>query len=44
MLVFILPQNESVSYTCTYTSPFGLPSNSGHHSAISRVPCAIQFS
>ena len=27
---------------CVYPLPFGLPSHSGHHRALSRVPCALQ--
>ena len=34
--------NQSYIYT-TCPLPFGLPSNSGHHRALSRVPCAVQY-
>ena len=27
---------------CVYPLPIGLPSHSGHHRALSRVPCALQ--
>ena len=41
VLVYTVKQNESAN-TYIYPFPFGLPSHSGHHSALSRVPCAIQ--
>ena len=41
VLVYTAKQNESAN-TYIYPLPFGLPSHSGHHSALSRVPCAIQ--
>ena len=40
MLVFTVQQNESAIYT-HLSPPFGLPSHSSHHSALSRVPSAI---
>ena len=33
--------NQLYMYVCPL--PSGLPSHSGHHSALSRVPCAIQY-
>ena len=29
-------------YTYRYPLPFGLPSHLGYHSALGRVPCAVQ--
>ena len=43
VLVSTVQQNRSATYIYIYTLPFGLPSHSGHHSALSRVPCAIQY-
>ena len=40
VLVFTVQQNESAIYT-HLSPPFGLPSHSSHHSALSRVPSAI---
>ena len=39
---FTVQQNES-AIRIIYPFPFGFPSHSGHHSAVSRVPCAIQY-
>ena len=39
VLVFTVQQSEST--ICSL--PFGLPSHSGHSSAVSRVLCAIQY-
>lgn len=41
MLVSAVQQRRSV-ILYTYMRPFGLPSCSGHHSALSRVLCAVQ--
>ena len=38
VLVYCVQKN-----TYIYLHPFGLPSHSDHHSALSRVPCGIQY-
>ena len=39
---FRLYSKMNQPYIYIYPLPYGLPSHSGHHSALSRVPCAIQ--
>ena len=41
--VFLLHRKMNQLYMYVCPLPFGLPSHSGHHSALSRVPCAIQY-
>ena len=44
MLYQFLQHNEmNQSYTYIYPLPLGLPSHSGHHRALSRIPCAIEY-
>ena len=40
---FLLYRKVNQPYLYMYPLPFGLPSHSGHHSALSRVPCAVQY-
>ena len=42
MLVSTVQQSESAIHTHVLCL-FGFPSHSGHHSVLSRVPCAIQY-
>ena len=45
MLVSTVQQSESAMYIhiYIYPLPFRFPSHSGHHSALSRVPCTIKY-
>ena len=43
MFVSTVQQNELATHTHIYSFPFGLPSHSDHHSALSRVLCAVQY-
>ena len=40
---FLLYSKMNQPYIYIYPLPSGLPSHSGHHSALSRIPCAIQY-
>ena len=43
MLCYLLLHSEmNQPYIYIYPLPFGFPSHLGHHSALSRVPCAAQ--
>ena len=42
VLVSTVQQNESAIHM-HISPPFGLPSHSGHHSALSRLPCAREY-
>ena len=42
MLISTVPQNEYITHIHV-SRLFGLPYHSGHHSALSRAPCAIQY-